>query len=298
MNRRIRSLLAGIGFCLPWIIGLGLFTLYPVVASLYFSFCDYSVLQPAIWVGGENYHRLIGDETFWRALGNTLIYAGFSVPLGMIVALGLALLLNCGVRGTSLFRTIFYLPSIVPVIASSMLWLWMFNPSYGLLNEALAPVCAWFGTSPPGWLQDPAWAKPALILMSLWGVGNSVVIYLAGLQDVPVALYEAAEIDGAGRWQKFRHVTLPMLMPVIYFNLVMGIIGSLQTFTQVFIMTGGVAGQPAQSTLLYSTYLFSTAFMDLRMGYACAMAWVLFCLIAVLTFAATRLLAKHIEAAR
>jgi multiple sugar transport system permease protein len=216
----------------------------------------------------------------------------------MVVALSLALLLNCRVHGTAIFRTIFYLPSIVPIIASSMLWLWILNPSFGLINQVLAPFCHLLGTRPPGWLSDPAWAKPALILMSAWGVGNSMIIYLAGLQDVPESLYEAAEIDGAGKWQQFWHVTLPMLMPVIYFNLVMGIIGALQVFTQVFIMTDGTNGAPAQSTLMYTPYLFSVAFFDFRMGYACAMAWVLFCIIALLTFFATRVLAKRINYAR
>jgi len=295
MKHHLQRLLTGLGFTLPWIIGLGVFTLYPVIASLYYSFCDYSVLQSAIWVGPDNYQRLLHDGTFWLSLRNTLIYAFGSLPLGMVVGLSLALLLNCRVRGTALFRTIFYLPSIVPVIASSMLWLWILNPSYGLINAALAPICHFFGQQPPGWLTDPAWSKPALILMSAWGVGNSMIIYLAGLQDVPEVLYEAAELDGAGKWQQFWHVTLPMIMPTIYFNLVMGIIGSMQIFTQVFIMTDGVQGTPAQSTLMYATYLFSTAFFDLRMGYACALAWVLFCLIALLTLGATRLLKERMS---
>ena len=294
MTPSFRRLLTGIAFTLPWIIGLGTFTVYPVIASLYYSFCDYSVLEPAIWIGGDNYARMVQDRTFWLSLENTLIYAGFSLPLSMVVALSLALLLNCRVRGTALFRTIFYLPSIVPVIASSMLWLWIFNPSYGLLNQALAPICHLFGANPPGWLGDPSWSKPALILMSAWGVGNSMIIYLAGLQDVPESLYEAAEIDGANKWQQFWYVTLPMLMPVIYFNLVMGIIGALQTFTQVFVMTGGTDGTPAQSTLMYTTYLFGTAFFDLRMGYASALAWVLFCIIGLLTLLATRALRERI----
>ena len=290
--------LTGLAFCLPWIAGLSIFTLYPVAASLYYSFCDYSVLQPSIWIGGENYERLLRDELFWISLKNTFIYAAFSLPLGMIVALSLALLLNCQVRGTALFRTIFYLPSIVPVVASSMLWLWILNPTFGLLNWALAPICHLFGGTPPGWLADPNWAKPALILMSAWGVGNSMIIYLAGLQDVPEALYESAEIDGANKWQQFWHVTLPMIMPVVYFNLVMGIIGSLQVFTQVYVMTGGTDGPPARSTLFYAPYLFSTAFYQLRMGYACAMAWVLFCIVVLLTLFATKVLQKRVGYAR
>jgi multiple sugar transport system permease protein len=298
MRPSARKFFTGIAFCLPWIAGLSIFTLYPVAASIYYSFCDYSVLQPAIWTGGENYQRLMQDQLFWISLKNTLIYAGFSLPLGMVVALSLALLLNCQVRGTAIFRTIFYLPSIVPVVASSMLWLWIFNPTFGLLNWVLAPLAHLFGTNPPGWLADPSWAKPALVLMSTWGVGNSMIIYLAGLQDVPKSLYESAEIDGANKWQQFWHVTLPMITPVIYFNLVMGIIGSLQVFTQVYIMTGGTDGAPARSTLFYTPYLFATAFFDLRMGYASAMAWVLFCIIALLTVLATKSLQNRIHYAK
>jgi multiple sugar transport system permease protein len=298
MKPSFRRSLAGIAFTLPWIIGLCTFTLYPVIASLYYSFCDYSVLESPVWIGGDNYARMVHDGAFWISLKNTLIYSCCSIPLGMVVALSLALLLNSRVRGTAIFRTIFYLPSIVPVIASSMLWLWILNPSFGLINQALAPFCHLFGGKPPGWLTDPAWAKPALILMSAWGVGNSMIIYLAGLQDVPEALYEAAEIDGASKWQQFCHVTLPMLMPVVYFNLVMGIIGALQTFTQVFIMTDGTNGSPAQSTLMYAPYLFATAFFDLRMGYASALAWVLFCIIALLTLLATKAMKERIEQVR
>lgn len=294
MSVQVRKTFTGLAFCLPWIAGISIFTLYPVAASLYYSFCDYSVLQPAIWTGTDNYERLLRDELFWISLKNTFIYAAFSLPLGMIVALSLALLLNCKARGTALFRTIFYLPSIVPVIASSMLWLWIFNPTYGLLNWVLAPFFHLFGSAPPGWLADPTWAKPALILMSAWGVGNSMIIYLAGLQDVPEALYESAEIDGANKWQQFWHVTLPMIMPVVYFNLIMGIIGSFQVFTQVYVMTGGTDGQPARATLFYAPYLFSTAFYQLRMGYASAMAWVLFCIIVLLTVFATKALQKRI----
>jgi multiple sugar transport system permease protein len=272
---------------MPWLVGLAVFTVYPVAASLFYSFCDYSVLQPPIWSGAENYTHLIHDEVFWLSLKNTLIYALLSLPLGMLTSLSLALLLNCEVRGTALFRTVFYLPSIVPLVASSMLWLWILNGDYGLLNAAIGPVFHLFGKSPPAWLGDPDWSKPALVLMSAWGVGNSMIIYLAGLQDVPKELYESAEIDGANGLRRFYHITLPMISPVIYFNLVMGIIGTLQTFTQVFVMTGP-EGSPARSTLFYALYLFAKAFYDLQMGYASAMAWILFIIIVGLTIIATR----------
>jgi multiple sugar transport system permease protein len=293
--RERHRLFSGIGFTSLWIVGFSVFLLYPVLASLYYSFCDYSILTHPVFIGLENYKKLAHDDVFWLSLKNTVLYAAFSVPLGMMVSLALALLLNVEVKGRAFFRTLFYLPSIVPVVASSMLWLWIFNGQYGILNWVLRPVCALWGRAPPAWLGDPAWAKPALVLMSLWGVGNSMVIYLAGLQDVPRELYESAAIDGANRWQRFWHITLPVISPVVYFNLIMGIIGSLQTFTQVFVIAGGIGGNanplegsPARSTLLYTIYLFSTAFYDLRMGYASALAWVLFLLIAVLTWVATK----------
>ncbi|MFH1498559.1 MAG: sugar ABC transporter permease [Verrucomicrobiota bacterium] len=290
-----RRLRAGLGFTALWIVGFGVFTLYPVLASLYYSFCDYSVLQRPLWIGLENYRTLAGDDVFWLSLRNTLIFAGAAVPLGTVVSLALALLLNQDVRGRALFRTLFFLPSIVPLVASAMLWLWIFNGSGGLLNWALAPVFSLWGGAPPAWLGDPAWAKPALILMSAWGAGHSMIIYLAGLQDVPRELYESADLDGAGRWTKFWHITLPMISPVIYFNVVMSIIGAMQVFTTAFVMTGGTDGNPARSTLFYALYLFSSAFYDLRMGYASAMAWILFMLIATLTWIATRVAARKVH---
>ncbi len=297
-----KNILTGLAFTSLWIVGLGVFTAYPVIASLYYSFCDYSILKSAVWIGGENYRELVTDDLFWKSLGNTLLYAGLSVPLGTAVALGLAMLLNCDVRGRPFFRVVFYLPSIVPVVASSMLWLWIFNGEYGLLNGVLAPVLGWFGLTPPAWFTDPMWAKPALVLMSLWGVGNAMVIYLAGLQNVPKELYEAAAIDGASAWKRFWHVTLPGIAPVVYFNVVMGMIGSLQIFAQAYIIsdaanggTGTHDGAPARSLLFYTMHLFTTAFHDLRMGYASAMAYVLFIVIASLTWLATRLSRRHVE---
>jgi multiple sugar transport system permease protein len=295
-----RNLRLGMAFTGLWVVGFGLFLAYPVAASLFYSFCDYSILQKPVWTGLENYRQLWQDDVFWRSLRNTLFFAGFSVPLGTLVSLSMALLLNIETRGRAFFRTIFYLPSIVPVVASSMLWLWIFNGQFGVLNWLLRPLFAIWGGMPPAWLGDPAWAKPALVMMSLWGVGNSMVIYLAGLQDVPKELYESASIDGANVWRRLWHVTLPMISPVIYFNVIMGIIGSLQVFTQVFVIAGGAGvnpleGQPAQSLLFYTIYLFATAFFDLRMGYASAMAWLLFLLIAALTLAATRFAAARVH---
>lgn len=294
--RERRNFLTGLGFTSLWIVGLSIFTLYPVLASLYYSFCDYTILKSAVWCGLENYQELFHDDLFWKSLGNTLYYAVLSVPLGTVVSLSLALLLNFDVRGRALFRVFFYVPSIVPIVASSMLWLWIFNAQYGLINGALGPILSLFGKSPPGWFTDPTWAKPGLILMSLWGTGNAMIIYLAGLQDVPKELYEAAEIDGASAWRRFWHITLPCISPVIYFNVIMGVIGSMQIFTQAFIIsdaanggTGTFDGAPVRSLLFYTIYLFTTAFHDLRMGYASAMAYVLFVVIAALTWAATKL---------
>ena len=286
---------AGIGFTSLWIVGLAAFTAYPILASLYYSFCDYSILKSPVWIGLENYQQLAQDGLFWKSLRNTLFYAGLSVPLGTVVALGLAVLLNSEVRGKSAYRLLFFMPSIVPIVASSMLWLWIFNGQYGLMNGFLNLFLTPFGLHGPAWLADPAWSKPALVIMSLWGTGNAVVIYLAGLQNVPMELYEAAEIDGASAWQRFVHVTLPSIAPVVAFNGIMALISAMQLFAQAYIMSEGANGNgnasdgnPARSTLFYTIYLFSTAFQDLRMGYASAMAYILFLITAALTWAAAR----------
>ncbi len=292
-RKRLRP---GIGFTSLWIVGLAAFTAYPVVASLYYSFCDYSILKSPVWCGLENYHQLVRDDLFWKSLRNTLFYAGLSVPLGTVVALGLAVLLNCEVRGRSIYRLLFFMPSIVPAVASAMLWLWIFNGEYGLMNGFLNPILAPFGLHAPTWLADPAWSKPALVIMSLWGTGNAMVIYLAGLQNVPGELYDAAAIDGASAWQRFCHVTLPVIAPVVAFNAIMAIISAMQLFAQAYIMSEAANGNgnasdgnPARSTLFYTIYLFSTAFQDLRMGYASAMAYILFLVTALLTWMAARL---------
>jgi len=291
-----KQMRAGLGFTSLWILGLLAFTAYPVAASLYYSFCDYSILKSPVWCGLENYQQLVHDSLFWKSLRNTLFYAGLSVPLGTALALGLAILLNCEVRGRSFFRLLFFMPSIVPVVASAMLWLWIFNGEYGLMNGVLNPLLAPFGLHGPAWLADPTWSKPALIIMSFWGTGNAMVIYLAGLQNVPHELYEAAEIDGASPWQRFRHVTLPTIAPVVAFNAIMALIGAMQLFAQAYIMSEAANGNgnasdgnPERSTLLYSIYLFSTAFQDIRMGYASAMAYILFLVTALLTWVAARL---------
>jgi multiple sugar transport system permease protein len=283
-----RHLRNGLLFVSPWIIGLLVFQLYPIAASMYFSLCDYSVLQDARFVGLQNYRDLFHDEVFWIALRNTAYYAALALPLGLIVSFATAVLLNTGVKGMTVYRTIYFLPSLVPAVASAILWLWIFNGKFGVLNYGLDHL----GIKGPGWLSDPLWTKPALILMSLWGTGQAVVIYLAGLQDVPQQLYEAAELDGAGFFGKLRHVTIPMMSPVILFNLIMGIIGSLQMFALPYIMMPG--GQPARSAYFYAIYLYDNALPYLQMGYASAMAWILFLIILTLTLVALRLSQRHV----
>ena len=277
-----RNLWIGLAFISPWLVGFVAFTLFPVFASVYFSFCDYDVLTKPVWVGTLNYRDMVTDSVFWKSLYNTFYFAAFSLPLGMIISLLVAVLLNQSVKGRSAFRAIFFLPSLIPVVASAMIWLWILNGNFGILNHALE----WFHIKGPQWLANEKWTKPALILMALWGCGNGVVIYLAALQDVPRSLYESAEIDGANAWVKFRHITVPLISPVLYFNLIMGIIGSLQVFANAYIMLGG--GGPNRSALFYAVYLYQNAFDYRQMGYASAMAWVLFIIILLLTWVATR----------
>lgn len=260
----------------PWLVGFCVFTALPVALSFYYSFCRYSLLKPPVFIGAQNYRDLMQDEVFWEAMLNTLHYALLALPAGLVVSLALAMLLNVNIPGRALWRTIIFLPSLVPIVASAMLWMWLFNAKLGLINVTLEK----FGISGPGWLSDAHLAMPALALMSLWGVGNSVVIYLAGLQDVPTELYEAAELDGAGVWRRTWHVTLPTLSPVIFFNLVMAIIGTLQVFDVPYIMTNG---GPGRATYFLSMYLYDNAFMYLKMGYASALAWMLTLIVLALT---------------
>lgn len=276
-----RRLLNGLMFVSPWLIGFIVFTAYPIAASLYYSLTEYNVLRPAIWIGLGNYQRLLADERFWTSLYNTLYYAVIYVPLSILLQVLLAIILNWKVRGMVLYRTIIYVPSIVPSIATSLLWMWILNPQFGFINQALGAV----GLPQPGWLADPQWSKPALILLGLWGIGTGVVICLAGLQDVPQHLYEAAELDGAGPIAKARYVTIPLLTPVILFNLVMGLIGAFQYFTQVYILT---RGGPLDSTLFYGLYLYLNAFSYLEMGYASALAWVLGLIVMLITVGVLR----------
>jgi len=289
MTLRRKEAWMGVLFASPWIVGFCGFMLYPVVASMYFSFCDYSVLRKPIWIGTDNYSELLSDELFWVALKNTFLYAVMALPLSALAALGLALLLNTKIRGLTVYRTIFFLPSLVPLVSLAVLWLWMFNGQTGLVNVALGSI----GISGPNWLGDPTWSKPALVLMAMWGVGHAMVIYLAGLQSVPVSLFEAAQLDGAGAWKKTRHITLPMISPVIMFNVIMGMIGTLQVFTVPYVMFP--SGAPARSTYFYTMYLYDNAFRFLRMGYASAMGWLMFLIIFALTLISLKLMERRVH---
>lgn len=294
-----RQLVTGLLFVSPWMLGFFSLCAYPLLASVYYSFCDYSVLSPAVFIGATNYIDLWNDEVFWQALYNTFFFAAFSIPLGLLVSFTLALLLNFNLPGKGIFRTIFFLPSLVPMVCLAVLWQWMLNGELGLINSAINPVLGIFnavlGTEwiAPNWLQDARFAKWGLIFTGLWGVGNAVVIYLAGLQDVPAHLYESAEIDGANFWQKTFHITLPIMSPVIYFNAVMGIIGSFQVFAVPFVMTGGGEG-PERSLLFVATYLYQNAFSYWNMGYASAIGVILFLLILLLTWVSSKLSERHV----
>jgi multiple sugar transport system permease protein len=268
----------------PWMIGFLVFLAGPIIASFYFSLTTYDVVNPPSFLGLQNYIDLTSDDLFWQSLKVTTIYSVVSVPLGIAVALGVAILLNQKIPFVAFFRTVYYLPSVISGVAVSLLWLWIFNPSFGLLNWALWVV---FHIHGPAWLFSEQWVLPSFIIMSLWGVGGSIVLYLAGLQGVPTELYEAASLDGAGAPRRFWHVTLPMISPVILFTLIIGIINSFQTFTQVSVMT---QGGPHYGSLFYIYYLWLNAFggSAIDMGYASAMAWILFVVVLALSLLALK----------
>jgi multiple sugar transport system permease protein len=296
VRRKLRHSATGYAFASPWLVGFFLLALGPMVVSLLFAFISWDGISVKTieWVGVGNFTRAARDPDVGIALRNTAYYSFVSVPIGMVVALALAVLLNQPLRGISVFRTIFYMPSVIGGVATIMMWIWVFNPEYGLLNDLLRQGCrvlAALGIEQatrwemPKWIFSDRWAMPSMILMSLWGAGGSMLIFLAALQNVPDSLYEAADLDGAGRWHKFIHITVPQISPAIFFNLVMGIIGSFQVFTQAFLMTGG---GPNKSTLFYVLHLYNKAFRDFEIGYASALAWILFAIIMVLTLLVLR----------
>jgi multiple sugar transport system permease protein len=285
-QQRLRNVM-GLLFVSPWICGLCLFILYPFVASIFFGFTDYSVLRDPEFVGADNYTGMAADPVFWQSLKVVLIFAACSVPLGVVTALSLSIMLDAGKRGVSIYRAIFYLPQLVPTVVVAVLWTWLFNAEFGLINHLLRwPLQTVLGVDPPGWLASDSWALWALVFMSMWQVGQMTIIYLAKIQDVPQELYEAASLDGAGFWGKTWHVTLPQISPIILFNVVMAIIGCFQVFTEPYIMTGG---GPARATHFLSLYVYKLAFEEYRMGYACAVSLVLFLIILGLTMLALRM---------
>jgi multiple sugar transport system permease protein len=290
-----RTLRTGLFFISPWLFGFLAFIVYPALASLYYSFTNFKIRLEPQWIGLSNYQELLRDPLFWKSLGNTLYLTFIAVPLAVLVALSIALLLNRReIRGIGVFRTIFYLPVVVPAVAGAILWIFLLNPQNGLVNQLLAGI----GITGPGWFYDPGFAKNGVVLLMVWSAGDVVIIYLGALQGVPRALYEAAEVDGAGAWVKLRHVTIPMISPAILFNLITGAIGAFQYFTQPFIIGNAVSrstnntsiGGVQDSLLMYGLHLYNNGFRYFRMGYASALAWLL-----LLTILATTLILLRVS---
>jgi len=257
-------------------IGFLVFQVIPIGTSAYLSLTDSKLIGTPHWIGLRNYVQMGQDPLFWQSLKVTTLYAMVAVPLGLATSLLLAMLMNQKIRGVTIFRTVYYLPAVISGVAVALLWRWIFNPEFGILNVLLD----YLGIKGPNWLLDANWALPSLMLMSLWGIGGGIIIYLAGLQGIPTELYEAVEIDGGSGWAKFWHITIPMISPVIFFNLVTGVIWTFQEFTRVYVMTGG---GPSNSTLFFGLYLYRNAFRYFEMGYASALAWVLLLVILALT---------------
>jgi len=278
-RRERKTLLVGLLFVSPWIIGFLIFQLYPILSSFYYSMTNYNLFRSPEWVGFDNYTKLFHDDKFYLSLYNTLYMTIVGVVPHLAYALAMALLLNAKVKGQSIYRTIYFLPTLVPAVAGSLLWMWILNSQYGILNMALEYV----GIAGPNWLVSPDWTKPSLVLMGFWGTGTITVMYLAALQDVPKVYYEAAEIDGASRWMSFWKITMPAISPMTLFQLIMMLISSLQYFTEgmVFAEASQSTGGPENSLLFYSIYLYQQAFSFLNMGYASSMAWILFMVVMV-----------------
>ncbi len=272
----------------PWVIGFILFTLGPMLYSLYISFTRWTILTPPEWIGPQNYiYMLTQDPNFPQILKVTSVYVVLSVPLRMATALMLAVLLNEATKAVSFFRTAFYLPAIVSSVAAAVLWTWILNPKFGIINGVLA----FFGLTGPNWFSDPVYVKWGLVLMSMWGVGGEMLIFLAGLKGIPHHLYEAAQLDGAGKLARFFKITLPMISPSIFFNFIMSMIGAFQTFDAPYLIStarAGTLGGPLKANLFYMIYLYDNAIAKQKMGYASALAWVLFLIILVLTLITLR----------
>lgn len=276
--RRHQQTIWGYIFAAPWIIGFLVFGIYPMGMSLYYSLCQFDVLRIPLFIGLSNYKTLLFDDPyFWTTIGNTLYYVGFRTPLCILGSLLLASLLHNSLRGARVFRTIFFIPSVITGVVLSVIWLWMYNPQYGLINTVLA----YFGVQGPLWLQSHHWSKPAIVLMSLWSIGGGrMLVFLAALQGIPKHLYEVVDLDGGGWWQKFIYVTLPLISPILFLWTVMEVIISFQVFVEAYVMT---KGGPLNSTLFYNLYLYNKAFDDYSMGYASALAWLLLIITLVIT---------------
>ncbi len=275
--------LIGYLFILPWFAGFVIFDLMPFVYNLYLSFTDFEIgtIGTPPWIGLENYIEIFTeDRLFTKSMGNTLYYLGFSVPLRLFFAFVIALLLNLRVRGMPIYRTLFYVPSVVPLVAATVIFAGLLNTRYGLFNQLFVLI----GIPPVRWLSSPLWIKPSLIILSLWSFGAQMIIFLAGLQSIPADLYEAVAIDGGNSWHRLRHITVPLMTPTIFFNLLIGVIGGFQVFAQVFIMVN-TDGGPLQAGLVYMLHVYNKAFRDFEFGYAAALSVILFCIIFVLTIA-------------
>ncbi len=290
-NMRRQEARWGLFFISPWILGYLIFTLGPMIVSLYLSFTQYDALSPPQWVGLANYKRMVADdELFLKALGVTFSYTLFFVPFGVAGSLLVAILLNQPIKARTFYRAMFYIPTITPVVAAIFLWQWMLNPEYGPVNFILSEV----GITGPRWFSDPTWARPTLIVFALWAYvgGGPMVVFLAALQSIPTHLYEAARIDGAGRLRQFFHITLPMLSPTIFYSLILAVVGSFQVFEAAY---AGTNGGPVRSTYFYVLHLYFTAFRYFEMGYASALAWVLFIILLVFTLVQFRYASKWVH---
>lgn len=282
-----RRTITGYIFISPFILGFLLWFLIPALVALYLVFHKWNLISPPQFVGLANIERLFSDPLLPQSLKATFLYTVLTVPLGLLLGYFLASLINTKVRGIAIFRTIYYLPSIVPAVANALLWAWMFNTEFGLINVIIRA----FGGSKVAWLQSTTWAIPAFVILSLWGVGGSMIIFLAGLQGIPDIYYEAADIDGAGRWKKLRHITLPLMSPIIFFNLVIGFINSFQVFVIGYLVTDG---GPQNSTLFLVLYIYRSAFQSQNMGYAATLSWVLFIILMILSFIVFKYLGSRV----
>lgn len=274
-------------FISPWLIGFIIFMLIPMCASVYISLTEWNILRDPVFVGLENFRTIFKDPLFYKSIQVTMTYAIFSVPIGVFTSIFVALLLNNKLAGMNVFRTIFYLPAVVSGVVVAIVWLWMYQPEYGIINTLLGYI----GIQGPKWIYSEQWALPSLVIMSLWNVGGNIVLYLAALQGVPSEYYEAAQIDGAGWWSRFRNITLPGISPTLLFTTLTGIISAMQTFTQAYVMT---SGGPNNATLFYAYYIYNNAFVYRKMGIACAQAWIMFIIIGILTAISLKLSHGHV----